>query len=698
MHAPRAIRPTAALAVLLTALALPALMLGACAADDGPMVLRFDRSAPTVSDHPFPDDRYIDPTTGVIYGFTEEQLAALPFLLHLPLTAQVGWWSGTMIRLPFTPAHGQPDRWIDVETVPDAVALYRLEADAAIEVPLADHTVWPHTNSVSVRPAAPLLPGKYGAVVRADVLTTRAGESVSASEDYGDIQDGGDESTDPGFALITAADDTISGRADTLAYFELTVGDDVGQSVLLEAYVTGKVPVDRAGSDVTLDVTALAPPESVEIAVGGAQVLAAGPELVAAVFAANGLGALPTDGIGSIVAGAVSTPNFVSVDVPDPTALFTNETFVGRNPALPFLPSNPLSLSAAAPFRTLPYLAFFPQAAQTPMPVVLAIHGFGLSKESFFSVASALCSSGHAVIAIDNYQHGSRQADIAVPEGDFLDKLDPVLIQLGIAFPDPFINPSFLARSRDRLRQSVVDQLALLRLITAGDGTNDLIDFDGDGAADHFGDVVVVGESLGGIVGTIMAAVSPSISRAVLNVPGADIAAIVRDSPFLAHDTNLLALATASAEGIGLMAGVDAPFLPGTEEREVYDIVAETVIAPADAGTYAPFVLNGGLGGSAPRVLVQLAAADTVIPQNASRRYVRAIAAGAEDLPLLVDGELNQAWFDVGGLDEVDDFSLGLPPSGVAIFPGDHAFLIDFADPATTAAAQLQMVQFLLQP
>lgn len=671
-----------------------------CTQVDGPIELRFDRSAPSVTDHPFPDDRYVDPDTGVIFGFTDVQLAALPFLIHLPLSAQVGWWSGTQLRLPVTPAPAQPARWVDPESVPAAVGLFRLGPDGvATEVPLADHRVARHTNTITVRAAAPLAPGTtYGLVVRDGALQTRGGRPVLASDDYSTIREEGDPATDQSFAAVADADPTIGGREDTLAYVEVTIADHTGQLALLAAYIDGKAPVDRLGDEELLDVTPLLPIEQAEIAAGGTQLLAAGAGAVGAFYEAVGLAGVPTAGIGRITAGLVSTPSFISADVPAAEALFTNGTFLGRDPALPFHPGNPLSLSAVTPFRTVPWLAFFPELAPDPPPAVVAIHGFGLSRESFFTLASALCSGGHAVIAIDNYQHGARQHDIDVPEGGVTSKVDPTLAALGVAFPDPFINPTFLARSRDKVRQSVADQLALVRLLAAADGTVPAIDLDGDGGGDAYGPVSVVGESLGGIVGTMVAAVSPHVHRVVLNVPGAALPAIVHDSPWLGHDTDLLMLATGGADGIGLMAGTGEPLLPDSEAREVYDIVAETVVAAADAGTFAEHVATGALGGASPRALVQVASEDTVIPRDASRRFVRALAAGLEEpLPLLVDGALNQAWFDLGGLPERDP-ALGFGPAAVAIFPGDHAFLIDLVDPAVTAAAQTQVVQFLVEP
>ncbi|HRE91252.1 MAG TPA: hypothetical protein PK095_19195, partial [Myxococcota bacterium] len=63
-------------------------------------------------------------------------------------------------------------------------------------------------------------------------------------------------------------------RSDTLAFWTFTVADPTAQLALLRQIVTGKVAIDKAGIDDTLDITAIAPPETRELAVGGAQVIA----------------------------------------------------------------------------------------------------------------------------------------------------------------------------------------------------------------------------------------------------------------------------------------------------------------------------------------------------------------------------------------------------------------------------------------
>lgn len=99
---------------------------------------------------------------------------------------------------------------------------------------------------------------------------------------------------------------------------------------------------------------------------------------------------------------------------------------------------------------------------------------------------------------------------------------------------DPFI-------SRDNLRQTVVDQMQLVRILKHlgsdlnGNGFLDPTegDFNLDGIPDIGGPnnhVFYSGQSLGGILGSILTAVEPDIPRSVLNVPGGTLTDIMAKS------------------------------------------------------------------------------------------------------------------------------------------------------------------------
>ncbi|MFO0750193.1 MAG: hypothetical protein U1F43_31670 [Myxococcota bacterium] len=676
----------------LTGLGLLGLALAACDEEVG-VTLLFERGAADPAEQVFPIDEYKGEQ--VLDKLTTEQKAALPFLQQLRFTAQIGWSPITALRIPFTPAPHDSNRWIDVSTVRPALRVYRVEGGVATAVELGEITFGERSGAVVAFPKQPWLPGTYAVAVRLGVIGTHGGGTVGRSQDATRILTEGDPASDDAFTAVAAADPDIDTRSDTLAFWTFTVVDATGQMQLLAAYVAGQLPVDRDGADEVLDITPIVPAETRELAVGGAQVLAQGDKAVAAVYAAAGAGSLPTESIDKLVGGAIATPVFVSDTQPSPEGLFLSGTFLGRNPLLPFQPTNPLSLSKAHPSRLLPYIAAFPKVHATPMPVIVAFHGVGRSKEDWLSFANTACKTGHALIAIDLYQHGDRQADIDVPEGDFADNVDAFLATQGVFFPDPFIDPTFLARTRDKVRQSIVDNLALIRLLASADGVSPLIDFDGDHVPDQYGKIRVVAQSLGAMVATAVVAVSPAIDRAILNVPGGDLTQIVTDSPRIHPDVDLLLYGSCHATGFGLLAGSKRFMVPDGPEREMWARVAETVTAATDPSTFAAAMVSGALGNAQPRLLIQFAHDDLVVPNNANIRYAQAMAAGAAeptDVP-----QLAPVLFDLG-LPDVDANQAPLLHIAVSEFAGGHGFLLDFVDPAVTAAAQTQAATFLAAP
>ena len=660
------------------------LLLAACD-ESQDVTLLFARQSPDPTQHVFPSDEYRG--AAVIDAFSEVQVAALPFLRQLRATFQTAWAPTTGIRIPFTRVD-DPARWIDLDSVPEAVRLYRVDVTPPKAVSLGETRHQQRTNALLIRPRAPFSPGRY-AVVVLDRLATRGGGKVNRSADQALVARDGDPLTDSDFAAIGAIDPDVTARADTLAFWTFTVADPTVSLALLKQIVDGELEIDKAGENDTLDVTAINPAQERELAVGGAQVIAQDDAVIAAVYEAVGLTGAPTDKIGKIIGGAISTPVFVSDPTPDTAALFLNGTFVARNPTQPFSPTNPLAASRATPTRLLPYLMFIPKTHAPELPVIVAIHGISRTKEDWLAFANTACAAGHALIAIDLYQHGSRQANIDVPEGNFSTKVDPVLQAAGIAFPDPFLNPTFIGRTRDKLRQSIVDQLALIRLLAAGDGANPLIDFDGDDTPDHFGPIRLLGHSLGGILAVSIAAVSPDIDRVVLAAPGSHLTQIINDSPRLGKDIDLLMYATANATGIGILADSERRLTPDGGEREVFSQVLETILADIDPATYATALVLGSLG-NAPRILVQFSYGDDVVTNLANVRLAQALASTDDAAAVALYG------------DEL--FPLGVPTSTTSArvtirqYAGIHGLLLDAVDPAVTATAQQHAATFFAAP
>ena len=182
---------------------------------------------------------------------------------------------------------------------------------------------------------------------------------------------------------------------------------------------------------------------------------------------------------------------------------------------------------------------FLPAGAKpaTGWPVAIFGHGFGDSMYGApWVVASMLASQGIASASINVVGHGggplgtltvlrAASLPVAIPAGgrgidqDGNGTIDST--EGSSAAP-----PRTVISSRDGLRQTVVDLMQLVREIEVG------VDVDGDGTADLDAQrIYYAGQSFGGIYGTMLLGVEPSIKAGVPNVPGGSIIEIVRLSP-----------------------------------------------------------------------------------------------------------------------------------------------------------------------
>ncbi len=180
-----------------------------------------------------------------------------------------------------------------------------------------------------------------------------------------------------------------------------------------------------------------------------------------------------------------------------------------------------ISGDAVAPEAELDFLLTLPASGEPPYPVVLLQHGFGGDNGIVLELGPALAELGIASIGINAVSHGTR--------GNPLDLLRA----------RPF-------RARDIFRQSIADQMAVLRAVEVG------IDVDGDGSADlDPSRMGYLGISLGGMLGATLVAVEEILPVAVLNVAGGRVA-------FLGQSIGLRDLVSGElAAEVGL--GVDDP-------------------------------------------------------------------------------------------------------------------------------------------
>lgn len=184
-------------------------------------------------------------------------------------------------------------------------------------------------------------------------------------------------------------------------------------------------------------------------------------------------------------------------------------------------------------------------------PVVILQHGITSKKEDMLAITGALSSQGFATVAIDHPLHGSRGFSVEVPNSD--GGTDTVVINASTHSATDYMNLSNLLVTRDNLRQSIADMLALrLGLNFAQGVTLDM------------SNVQFLGHSLGAITGASMVAMANTttgsqeldalynIKTAALAMPGGAVANFLLDSPSfgpLIKASVLLGAGGATAEG-----------------------------------------------------------------------------------------------------------------------------------------------------
>jgi len=329
-----------------------------------------------------------------------------------------------------------------------------------------------------------------------------------------------------------------------------------------------------------------------------------GTAAVDAFFGGAGLGAVPHAGIGAIHIGTLEIPYYIS-DPTDPLGPLTGSFISDENGTV------------QRGTLMIPFIAALPEAS-TPVPAVIFQHGITRSKEDVLGLANTICTNGAGVIAIDLVLHGDRTFD-----------LDVINNQTGApgpdGIPDPsgssFINLTNLLASRDNIRQSVSDLYRMAHMISSGN-----TDFDGD-SLPEFAPIglTYVGQSLGGIVGSVFVSTEPNVALANLNVPGARIPYLLQNSDSFGPRIN----AGLAANGI----------MPGTFLYDLFFIVAQTISDDADPFNYVPHTFSGELSeGVGTQVLVQEMIGDGVVPNSATEDLARAMRISQADAIDVIHG------------------------------------------------------------
>jgi len=331
-------------------------------------------------------------------------------------------------------------------------------------------------------------------------------------------------------------------------------------------------------------------------------------------------------------------------------------------------------------------------------PVALFGHGFTNDRHVITpAVAGALARAGFATIAINVVGHGAGPDGtltilpaggapvVTLPSGGRgldLDEDGKVGLSEGVGTrPGTPLQP---LSSRDGLKQTVADLIQLVRAIRRG------VDVDGDGQVDLDRErIYYVGQSFGGIYGTLLMAVEPRVRAGVMNVAGGPIVEIARQAPAF-RPAVITAL---QVRNPALMNGekdfVEAIPLPGEpavkeppagalEIQDYFDRV-EWLGQSANPVAFAPYLTRAPLDGRARAVLYQWAVGDRTVPNPTTESLLRA-------------GDLLR----VSSLYRHDTIAASLPERFRA---NPHGFLAWTLFPDVAAigqAAQEQVVRFFL--
>ncbi|RYZ45843.1 MAG: hypothetical protein EOO72_03305, partial [Myxococcaceae bacterium] len=180
-----------------------------------------------------------------------------------------------------------------------------------------------------------------------------------------------------------------------------------------------------------------------------------------------------------------------------------------------------------------------------------------------------------------------------------------------------FLNLGNLFSTRDNFRHHVVDFAQLTRVLNS----EELAALNLDAAQ-----VDYVGQSLGGIMGTMSTAVSTRVRRSVLNGAGGNLVGVLLTAESFKPQRDAF-LGQLSQAGIK----------PGMPAFDTFISLANTILDPADARNYAYLLENNPAAGEAPavhRAFIQYIANDTVIPNANTLALIN--AANRKDAPRTV--------------------------------------------------------------
>lgn len=284
--------------------------------------------------------------------------------------------------------------------------------------------------------------------------------------------------------------------------------------------------------------------------------------------------------------------------------------------------------------EAVPFVLTLPRTpAGTPMPVMVAQHGFGASRVTGFATANTAARAGVAVLAIDAFQHGDRAASAvdarhairgAVPGPDGLAEttaLDVTGRVFGLLGAAPGLE-LFTGYSLGAFLQFAADIAAAVRVTRDGQLAAALDAAGAPGVAFDAQRIGYIGNSLGAVIGAAVLVAEPDVRFAIQNVaPGSIVETLAQSTEFRPLVDSLFLP----------ILGVTGPF-DEVHRQLLFDPLVDLsrwVLEPIDPLALAPYLLRAPLrAGGAAQILFQIAALDEVASTPASESMLA--ASGAE--------------------------------------------------------------------
>lgn len=619
---------------------------------DGPTV-EFDPAAGVI---PFPNDLLIDPATGkvtlpppacetpaaralrtevlnTLSGFGTFE-AALQVTLTEPVDPASLEGNVVMVRRA---VDGAPDDPATAPEIPIAVApstTLRFSADACASpaevdaitivplVPLDQRSTYTVALLSGIRTATgePLLPSPTWAFVRQEVDPVVLAPGCDPVTLAGCVVVANSTPLDPvdDLAQLVGLDRLWRAHASALAFLDESGAITDRHQVLVAWDVTTQTVTDPLDPRVATSPAARLPDAPL---VGTASQTAGSctpGQGCAAFLSARGVpcGALPCAAVGDVLVGGLDVgASTYQVHRPNPLAGGADLPGPWTDPVAP-APQPPFDGPLGPGVIEVLIVVPNPAGPAGPMPAtgwptVVFGHGLARSKQDLLALAPQLAAAGFASVSIDLVGHGARAVRISDDPAAGCAGGAPSPTDAPQCFA-PFVS-SDLATTRDNLRQSVLDLELLVRALSACGATAC------DGLQVDPRRVVFVGQSLGGIVGSIAVAADPRLDTAVLNATGAGLVDILERTDTLELRCPLVN----SLIEAGILVG--APWDPATPAvglcttdawraqpgYQQFAAIARWVLDPAEPANYAARLAQD-------RVLLQEVVGDRVIPNFAT--------------------------------------------------------------------------------